>query len=131
MPFVRISLLRGQSPSFLAAVSASLQQALVEAFDVPEGDCFQVFHQHERDELVFDRNYLCGPRSDNFLLIAITAGRPRPVAVKQTFYRRLTDLLSQSPGIRTEDVMVVISTTEAADWSFGRGEATMLPGEKT
>jgi phenylpyruvate tautomerase PptA (4-oxalocrotonate tautomerase family) len=130
MPYVRISLLRGRSPAALAALSDGVQRALVDAFDTPEGDCFQAIHQHAPGELVFDRDYLGGPRSDDFVLIHVVAGRSRPEAVKRAFYRRLAEKLAASPGIRPEDLMIVLSTTEAADWSFGHGRATMLEGER-
>lgn len=126
MPFARISLLKGKSPAYLQALSDSLHRAFVDAFDVPARDRFQIIHQHEPGELVFDRHYLCGPRSDNFVLIAITAGKPRDTGVKQAFYRRLVASLADAPGLRPEDVMVVINTTGLDDWSFGGGIATML-----
>ncbi|HTH10284.1 MAG TPA: tautomerase family protein [Acidovorax sp.] len=128
MPYARISLLKGKPKAYLRAVSASLQRALVETFQVPEGDQFQVFHQLEHEELVFDRHYLGGPRSDDFLLIAITAGRPRDTDTKRAFYRCLAQRLAESPGIQSRDVMVVINTTGLDDWSFGDGRATMLEG---
>jgi phenylpyruvate tautomerase PptA (4-oxalocrotonate tautomerase family) len=121
MPFTRISLLKGKPPEYLSAVSDSLHRALVEAFDVPADDRFQLIHQQAPGELVFDRAYLGGPRSDDFMLFAVTAGRPRSAEVKQAFYRRLVALLSESPGVRPEDVMVVISTTNPEDWSFSGG----------
>ncbi|MES2069235.1 MAG: tautomerase family protein [Pseudomonadota bacterium] len=121
MPIARISLLKGKSPDYLRSLSASLHQALVEAFDVPPDDRFQMIHQHEPGELVFDRHYLGGPRSDDFVLICITAGRLRDTQTKQAFYRRLVELLAEAPGIRPEDVMVVINTTSADEWSFGAG----------
>lgn len=123
MPFVRISLLRGKPDSFLKSLSHSIHRALVESFATPAADCFQVIHQCAPNELVFDRHYLCGPRSDDFVLICVTAGRERSEETKQAFYRRLCELLAVVPGIRGEDVMVIISTTGAADWSFGRGIA--------
>lgn len=126
MPFARISLRKGKSPAFLKALSDNVHRALVEAFEVPPDDRFQIIHQHEPEELIFDRHYLCGPRSDNFVLICVTAGRQRDTRVKQAFYRRLAELLDDAPGIRPDDVMVIINTTEAEDWSFGRGIATML-----
>jgi phenylpyruvate tautomerase PptA (4-oxalocrotonate tautomerase family) len=126
MPFARISLLKGKSPAFLQALSDNLHRALVDAFEVPADDRFQIIHQHEPGELVFDRQYLCGPRSNNFVLICITAGKPRETSVKQAFYRRLVALLADAPGLRPEDVMVVINTTGLDDWSFGGGIATML-----
>ncbi|MBX5462690.1 MAG: tautomerase family protein [Steroidobacteraceae bacterium] len=126
MPFTRISLLKGKSPDYLRAVSDSLHRALVEAFDVPPDDRFQAIHQHEPGELVFDRTYLGGPRSDDFILFAVTAGRPRDTATKKAFYKRLVTLLGESPGIRPQDVMVVITTTHLDEWSFANGEAQMV-----
>ena len=126
MPFARISLLRGKSPAHLRALADNVHRAMVEAYDVPADDRFQIIHQHEPDELIFDRHYLGGPRSDDFVLIAITAGRPRSTEVKKAFYRRLVDLLAEAPGLRPEDVMVVISTTEREDWSFASGIASMI-----
>jgi len=75
--------------------------------------------------LIYDPDYLSGPRSQDYVLIAISAGRRRSTDTKRAFYRRLAELLQQAPGIRPQDVMVVISTTEAEDWSFGEGRASM------
>lgn len=121
MPFARISLHRGKSPEYLSRLSEALHEVLVETFEVPATDRFQVIHQHEVGELIFDRDYLGGPRSEDFVLIAITAGRIRDTATKQRFYRRLVERLSVAPGIDPEDVMVVISTTQADEWSFAGG----------
>ena len=126
MPFSRITLLKGKTPDYLRALSNSLHQALVECFDVPITDRFQAIHQLSPEEFVFDRHYLCGPRSDDFVLIAITAGRLRDTNTKKAFYRRLVELLVTDPGIRHEDVMVVINNTASDDWSFGNGLATMI-----
>lgn len=126
MPYARISLLRGKSVAFLQALSDGLQQALVDTFAVPPTDRFQVFHQLEPHELIFDRSYLAGPRSDDFVLIALTTGKPRDTATKRAFYAALVDRLSRSPGIRREDVMIVISTSTADEWSLGDGVAQLL-----
>lgn len=126
MPFTRISLLKGKSPEYLRSLSDSLHRALVETFDVPADDRFQAIHQHEPGELVFDRHYLGGPRSDDFVLFAVTAGKPRDTATKQAFYKRLVALLAEAPGIRPQDVMVIITTTSRDEWSFADGEAQMV-----
>ncbi|SMQ97005.1 tautomerase family protein [Xanthomonas fragariae] len=57
------------------------------------------------------------------MLIHITAGRPRDAATKRAFYADLVARLANAPGIAPEDVMVVITTTDAQDWSFGGGRA--------
>jgi phenylpyruvate tautomerase PptA (4-oxalocrotonate tautomerase family) len=121
MPMTRISLLKGKSREYLQAISNSLHQALVDAFEVPPDDRFQIFHQHDPEELVFDRHYMGGPRSDDFVLFCITAGKLRSTATKQAFYKKLVQLLVQAPGMRPEDVMVVINTTQTDEWSFSAG----------
>jgi phenylpyruvate tautomerase PptA (4-oxalocrotonate tautomerase family) len=121
MPYTRISLRKGQSAQYLQALSDSVHQAMVEAFDVPPDDRFQIIHQHEPHELMFDRNYMGGPRSDDFVLIAITAGRIRSTQTKRRFYKKLVECLAQAPGIQGRDVMVVINTTQTEDWSFANG----------
>lgn len=132
MPTSRISLLKGKPPEYLRALSDSLHAAMVEALQVPPADRFQIIHQHAPDELIFDRDYASegGPRSDDFVLIAITAGKPRSTEVKQAFYRRLVERLAQAPGIRPTDVMVVITTSLGDEWSFSGGmpAASLLPG---
>lgn len=130
MPFARISLRTGKSAVFLRALSDSLHQALVEAFEVPDADRFQVIDQCGAEELVFDPHYLGGPRSDDFVLIAITAGRVRSADTKRRFYRQLAQRLSESPGIASRDVMVVITTTQAEDWSFADGVAVIDRGQR-
>lgn len=129
MPLSRISLLEGQGSAYLQAVSNSLHRALVECFDVPLADRFQIFQQLRPEEFVFDRHYMGGPRSEDFVLIAITAGRPRDTRTKRAFYERLVELLEIEPGIRPQDVMVVINTTASDEWSFGNGVASLLPNQ--
>jgi len=126
MPFTRISLLKGKSPEYLRALSDSLHQTLVESFEVPPDDRFQVIDQRQPGELIFDRNYFGGPRSDDFVLFEITAGKPRDTATKRAFYRRLAARLTEAPGVRPQDVMVVITTTAKDEWSFSGGEAQLI-----
>jgi len=132
MPLARISLRRGRDAAWLHRLSQAVQRALVESFEVPPSDCFQILHQHEADELIFDPLYsgpepLSAPRSADFILIALTAGRVRSLATKQAFYRRLTELLAQSNAIAPQDVMVIINITGPEDWSFGDGKASLVP----
>lgn len=125
MPFARISLARGKSRDYLRALSEELHAALVESFDVPQDDMFQVIHQHDPDEMVFDPHYMGVDRSADLVFITLTAGRPRSTQTKLRFYRTLADRLAARPGIRPDDVMVVISTSQRDEWSFGKGLAQL------
>ncbi|MDR3518442.1 MAG: tautomerase family protein [Azospirillaceae bacterium] len=129
MPVTRISLLAGKSPDYLAAVSDSLDRALVECFAVPERDRFVLIHQHQPEEMIFDRTYRGGPRSDDFIVFHITTGKPRSDETKRAFYRGLVDRLAEAPGIRPQDVMVVIANSTFEDWSFASGISAAAPAE--
>ncbi|NTG46076.1 tautomerase family protein [Agrobacterium rhizogenes] len=126
MPFTNISLLRGKSPEYLKALSDNFHRAMVETFDVPPTDRFQAIHQLEPNELIFDRTYLGGPRSDDYVFFHITIGKPRSTEVKKAFYRRLVTLLADAPGVRPEDLMINITTATREDWSFADGIAQMI-----
>lgn len=130
MPFTRISLLAGKSPEYLAAISDSLDQALTEAFEVPKTDRFAAIHQHQPGELIFDRSYRGGPRSDDFVLFHITTGRTRTPETTRRFYKRLVELLEAAPGIRPEDVMIVIANSTFEEWSFASGVSAEAENEE-
>ena len=83
MPYARISLYRGKSPEYLKALSQGLHDALVESFKIPVADRFHVIHQHDVGEMIIDPNYLGGPRSNDYVLIAITGGKPRDTETKR------------------------------------------------
>lgn len=126
MPLVRITLQAGKPPDYRRALADNVHQALVACFGVPLADRFQTLHELAAEAMIIDRDYLGGPRSADFVLIEITAGRPRSTAQKQALYRCLSERLQASPGISPADVMVVISTTQSEDWSFGHGIASLL-----
>ena len=126
MPLARISLARGKSRAYLRALSEELHAALVESFDVPRDDMFQLIHQHDPDEMVFDPHYMGVDRSPDVVFITLATGKPRSTQTKLRFYRTLADRLALRPGIRPDDIMVVISTSQRDEWSFGKGLAQML-----
>jgi phenylpyruvate tautomerase PptA (4-oxalocrotonate tautomerase family) len=121
MPVVRIATLEGKSPRWIKAVADGVHEAMVECFHVPPKDRFQAIDLYRPGELLFDETYLGGPRSSDYVLIQITAGKARSQTTKEAFYRRVVEKLVESPGIRKEDVMIVVNTTGPDDWSFANG----------
>lgn len=130
MPISHLTFRCGQSPSWQEAVTTGLQQVLEQTFAVPPGDCFQVLHEVAAHQLRYDRHYLTSERGANWLLIEITAGKPRSLETKRTFYRALAARLAHDPGLAPADLMVVIRHNQAEDWSFGLGRMSMLPDEE-
>jgi len=123
MPLVRISLQSGKSEQYRNAINQQVYRAMRETLGIPDGDRFQVITEHGAGELVADPNFMGMQRSTDFVLIQIFLSRGRTTEAKQALYRRTAELLAISPGIRPDDVMIVLTEVGLEDWSFGRGEA--------
>jgi len=127
MPLVRLSFFTGKSAAWRAAVSDAVQQAMVETIDVPPADRFHVLGEHAPGFLVIDPSYLDVARSDDPLIVQITLRGGRSDAQKRALYRRITALLAENPGVRPQDVMIVLTENGLIDWSFGDGVAHYVP----
>jgi len=121
MPYVNISVTRGKSREYLQGVSDAVHQALVEGLGMKPDDRFQAITQHEPGDLVYPRTFRGGPRSGDFIVFTIIDGLERGDAAKRRFYQRLTALLEQGPGVRPEDVFVMMQLTPPENFSFASG----------
>jgi 4-oxalocrotonate tautomerase len=92
-----------------------------ETFAVPEEDRFIVVSEHSESEFQFSKSYLDIARSDDLVIIQITANNTRTVEQKKAFFARIAELLSQNPGLRKEDVFVNLVEVPKENWSFGNG----------
>ncbi|WBB69069.1 tautomerase family protein [Micromonospora sp. WMMD812] len=121
MPFVNISLARGKSDQYLAAVSRSVHDALVAELDMKPDDNFQLIHQYDPGEMIFNRGFRGGPRSDDWIVFMITDGLDRGERAKRRFYRTLARLLEERPGVRPADVFVIMTVIPPGNFSFAGG----------
>jgi phenylpyruvate tautomerase PptA (4-oxalocrotonate tautomerase family) len=126
MPLVYISLLKGKSKEHIRMISDGVHQALIDTYNVPPGDRFQLIHQHEPEEFAYDADYLGIHRSDDVVFIHIVAGNWRDTAAKKALYQAIADRLADSPGLRREDVQVILSSNAHDEWSFGNGLASYV-----
>jgi 4-oxalocrotonate tautomerase len=123
MPLVRISLRQGKSADDKQAIGDGVYQAMRETFDVPKEDRFIVVSEHAPSELQFSRTYLDIARSDDLVIIQITANNTRNVEQKKALFARIAELLSQAPGLRKEDIFINLVEVTKENWSFGNGIA--------
>lgn len=126
MPLVRISLLKGKPRPYVQAIGDGVQKALVDTFGVPPDDRFQIVEQLEHDDLVYDAGYLGVRRTKDVVFITIIASSGRDTDQKKALYRAIATNLAQDPGLRREDVLVVLSQNAREDWSFGNGLASYV-----
>jgi hypothetical protein len=101
---------------------------MLEAFDVPQRDRYQIVHQHPSNELIIEDTGLGLKRSQNLVIISIVS-KPRTASQKEKLYDLLAKNLESECGISPEDLMVSITENGDADWSFGLGEAQFLIGK--
>lgn len=131
MPFSRIDLYRGKSEEYLRGLSESLNEALTLLKSPPE-DRFQIITQHEPGGLIFDRGFRVeggGQRSDDFVVFTVYVALHHDQESAAKFYRRLVELLGQNPGIRPEDVFIMLQESPLWYFSFSHGVPLQL-GER-
>lgn len=131
MPFARIDLHEGKPEDYLKALSEGLHDALQTCFGVPERDRFQVITEHKPGCLVYDA-YFDIEHSKDFVVVQVTMGSGRTREQKQAFFRQLAENLERSPGLRPQDLFVVLTENTVENWSFGDGAAqcVVLPRER-
>lgn len=123
MPLTYISMRAGKPEAYQQAIFDSLYRAMRETFDVPEDDQFMTIREHEAASFRYSATYAGVDRSDDLVLIQISARNTRTVEQKKALFRRIAELLRESPGIRPEDVFVNLVEGAKENWSFGHGLA--------
>ena len=126
MPFARIDLIQGQSAEFRQTVGDVVYQAMVGILKAPEGDRFQVVHEHAPENFVYDPDFLGIHRTAGCIFIQLTLVGGRSLEQKRGFYKQVVDQLHDRLGVRREDVVIGLVPVEREDWSFGNGEASLV-----
>ena len=123
MPLCHISLRAGKPDAYRQGLFDAVYRALRETFDVPEDDQFMAITEHDAANFRFGASYLDVARSDDLVLIQITASNTRTLDQKKALFRRIATLLGDGPGVRPEDVFVSLVEVAKENWSIGHGLA--------
>ncbi|WP_101845211.1 tautomerase family protein [Halobacillus sp. Marseille-P3879] len=128
MPLVRFDLVEGRSEEELRSLLDASHEAMVDAFQVPDRDRYQIVHQHPVQEMIIQDTGLGFERSRDVVVISLTS-RHRTEEQKEHLYQNLAAYLQEWCNISPEDIMVSITNNGDTDWSFGNGEAQFLTGK--
>ncbi|MFD2215560.1 tautomerase family protein [Metabacillus endolithicus] len=128
MPLLRFDLVEGRDEQQLKKLLDTAHQAMVDAFQVPQRDRYQIVHQHSPSELIIEDTGLGFTRTKNLVIISIVS-KKRTTSQKATLYSLLAERLNTECGVSPEDLMISITENGEADWSFGLGEAQFLTGK--
>ncbi|MBB1093416.1 tautomerase family protein [Rhodopseudomonas palustris] len=122
MPVIHVALRAGKPEAYHQAIFDSLYQAMRDALDVPEGDQFMTLSEHSTANFRYGSAFGVA-RSDDLVFIRIIVFATRPASQKKELFRQIAKRLGESPGIRPEDVFVVITDAAKENWSVGYGLA--------
>ncbi len=97
---------------------------MVETFNVPADDYFQVVTDHAATSgVIGPASFLGVDHTPELVMIQITCAEGRSTEQKKALYRAIAGNLASAPGIRREDVIINLVETRRENWSFGNGEA--------
>jgi hypothetical protein len=130
MPLLYVDIIEGRTPAEIQTLLDAIHDAVVEAFQVPQRDRYQVVRSHPAHEMAALDTGLGIPRSSALVVLHVVSRR-RPREFKERFYKLLATNLAERCGLDTADLIVSVTENSDEDWSFGHGRAQFLTGELT
>ena len=122
MPLARIDLRKGKDAAYRREIGRVVYEAMI-GVGVPQNDRFQLIHEHEADDFLFDADYLGIHRTDDLVIIQITWNEGRTVEQKKALYKAIAEGLKAAIGLKLEDVFINLVEVKKENWSFGNGIA--------
>lgn len=127
MPFVRLELPENKDPEQVRRIADAVHDAMVATIGIAAEDRFQLIGQRAPEARIFDRGYPGVTRTDDCIFVQITLKSGRTPHQKRALFRQIAAHLEVRAGVEPSDVMVMLTETEAIDWSFGNGDAQIAP----
>jgi len=60
------------------------------------------------------------------VFVQITLSTGRKPQQKRLLYKRMAEILAESPGLRPQDLLINLVEVSWENWSFGNGEAQYM-----
>jgi phenylpyruvate tautomerase PptA (4-oxalocrotonate tautomerase family) len=128
MPLVRIDVVEGRSEEELRELADAVQEIMEEVFIAPKRDRYQIIHEHKPGRIIAEDTGLGFGRTEDLIIIQVTQ-QGRNEAQKKALYAGLADRLQERTGLAPSDLIVSVTESTRADWSFGLGRAQFLEGD--
>ena len=117
MPLVRITIRKGKSTEYKKALLDSVHAALVQAFKIPKQDRFQMLYELEKD--CFEAP---STKTDNVTVIEVSVFKCRSDGAKKQLYKAIVDNLAKNPGIKGDDITIVLHEPPLENWGIRGGK---------
>lgn len=77
---------------------------------------FQIVKEYDVNELIYNEDYLDKHRSPDLVVVHITAINRGSPSQKKALFKAIADRLGANPGLRPQDVQVIISSKLRWSW---------------
>ncbi|NLI27817.1 MAG: tautomerase family protein [Acetobacter sp.] len=128
MPLLHFHVYEGRSEADIKTLLDAAHEAMLEAFQVPRGDRYQIVTEHKPSRMILEDTGLDIPRTEKMVLLQMFS-RPRGAENYELFYKLLVERLEKECGILSTDVMISVIENQDPHWSFGYGKAQFLTGD--
>jgi hypothetical protein len=113
MPLVRVDIHDHLAP-LRPQMSSAIHSALVEGWQMPADDLFQIFTVHEPGDLFYSRSYPDADRTD-IVFVQILVFTGYDPATKQRGAALVADRLADL-GIKRDDILIALIENGDGDW---------------
>lgn len=117
MPLVKVEILKGRSAEYKKAILDGIHSALVEAFKIPDYDRNQRLYELATEHFEFPDT-----KSDQVTLIELTVFKGRSLDAKRLLYSAIVRNLQNNPGIKGEDITIVLHESPMENWGVKGGK---------
>lgn len=127
MPLIKFDIIEGRTEEEIKLLTDTVHNAMVESFQVPDSDRYQIVSQHKPYEMNIQDTGLGFNRTDEVVVISVTS-KARSLEMKETFYQLTARNIQEKCNISGENIVINITENNDPDWSFGNGEAQFING---
>ena len=115
MPLINVYLREGTTAEHRQAIASAIQKGMIDVLNIPDDDYFQVTHELDAENLIFDRNFFGVARSDDAVIVRLSFNA-RPAAAKQALFEAIADNIVDSAGLDRNDLFMTIVETAPENW---------------
>lgn len=128
MPLVKIFHGSNFTEETVEKVNQTIHDALIECFQIPENDTFQLWISTDATANFVDTHYLLpnGKRDREFLYLEIFCGPGRTVEQKQLLYQTIVAKMEPATSLSKQNIFILLNEVSLENWSFGDGKAQMI-----
>lgn len=117
MPLIKIEIRKGKSAKYKKAVLDGIHKALVRTIKIPDHDRIQRLYELEADDFEATPN-----KTNNVIVIEIVMFKGRSKEAKKQLYEAIVDILAEDPGIKGDDITIVLHEPPLENWGIRGGK---------